>query len=1050
MWQKLLAKAFGTKNERELKKIRPVVEQIGALEPRFKAMDDDALRAMTATFKEKLSRGATLDDILPEAFAVTREAAWRTLGQRHYDVQMIGGIALHRGTISEMRTGEGKTLVATLPAYLNALTGKGVHVVTVNDYLAQRDGEWMGKVYGFLGLSTGVVTTNVDEWKRRGAYMSDITYGQNNELGFDYLRDNMKYSLDEYVHRYLPTAHDAKADKLLHFAIVDEVDSILIDEARTPLIISGRGEDTTEPYIRANAIVAFLKRDLDYITDEKAHSVSLTESGVDKVEARLKIGNLYDAEHMHWVHYIHAALKAHTLFRFGVNYLIEEGKIVIIDEHTGRKMPGRRWSDGIHQAIEAKEGVKVQEESQTLATVTFQNYFRMYEKLCGMTGTAETEAEEFSNIYKLDCLVIPTNRNIQRVDHEDVVYKTERAKFKQVIEHIKEANEKGQPVLVGTISVEKSEFLADLLKEVGIPHNVLNAKQHAREADIVAQAGRLGAVTISTNMAGRGTDILLGGNPELLARSEVFGGGRVHEAFDEHDPQYVEALARLKVQCAEEKQKVLAAGGLLILGTERHESRRIDNQLRGRAGRQGDPGESQFYLSLDDDLMRIFGGDRVRKIMEFLRIPEDEPIIASSVTNAIGDAQKRLEGQHFDSRKNVLEYDDVMNLQRKAIYALRRKVLSAQTTADLVQGALSEVVFRLVDRFCPQGTNALDWKLEDLEDELDQLFKEDIDLTDVPRDFETLQRSIEKHLAREYTERRERLVDQILHTMDHDESAEGEAAAKEQAEQQWVYYEREAYLRGIDTHWREHLRIMDGLKEGVYLEAYAQKDPKLIYKKQGYELFKQMIERIEIQLVEQMFQVEVKSAAEVEQLRKQAELRRAKARQAMQEQHETASLHDQAVEHEGPEAAQARMEAIQAQMQAQMQAQLAQMAPEKIAQLQKRAERMQQKASAAVQAYAARKSVAVAAANGAGAVEPVQSAAATQQRTQAAAQAALPPELADDESFAALAEPAGDHAKPETFRRDRPKIGRNDPCWCGSGQKYKKCHMTADEAAHGA
>jgi preprotein translocase subunit SecA len=879
--------------------------------------------------------------------------------------------------------------------------------------------------------------------------MSDITYGQNNELGFDYLRDNMKYSLDEYVHRYLSTAHDAKADKLLHFAIVDEVDSILIDEARTPLIISGRGEDTTEPYIRANAIVAFLKRDLDYITDEKAHSVSLTESGVDKVEARLKIGNLYDAEHMHWVHYIHAALKAHTLFRFGVNYLIEEGKIVIIDEHTGRKMPGRRWSDGIHQAIEAKEGVKVQEESQTLATVTFQNYFRMYEKLCGMTGTAETEAEEFSNIYKLDCLVIPTNRNIQRVDHEDVVYKTERAKFKQVIEHIKEANEKGQPVLVGTISVEKSEFLADLLKEVGIPHNVLNAKQHAREADIVAQAGRLGAVTISTNMAGRGTDILLGGNPELLARSEVFGGGRVHEAFDEHDPQYVEALARLKVQCAEEKQKVLAAGGLLILGTERHESRRIDNQLRGRAGRQGDPGESQFYLSLDDDLMRIFGGDRVRKIMEFLRIPEDEPIIASSVTNAIGDAQKRLEGQHFDSRKNVLEYDDVMNLQRKAIYALRRKVLSAQTTADLVQGALSEVVFRLIDRFCPQGTNALDWKLEDLEDELDTLFKEDIDLTDVPRDFETLQRSIEKHLAREYTERRERLVDQILHTMDHDESAEGEAAAKEQAEQQWVYYEREAYLRGIDTHWREHLRIMDGLKEGVYLEAYAQKDPKLIYKKQGYELFKQMIERIEIQLVEQMFQVEVKSAAEVEQLRKQAELRRAKARQAMQEQHETASLHDQAVEHEGPEAAQARMQAIQAQMQAQMQAQLAQMAPEKIAQLQKRAERMQQKASAAVEAYAARKSIAVAAANAGGAVDPVQSAAATQQRTHAAAQAALPAELADDEAFAGLAEGAGDHAKPETFRRDRPKIGRNDPCWCGSGQKYKKCHMTADEAAHG-
>ncbi len=1029
MFSKLLAKAFGTKNDRELKKIQPIVAQVNALEPRIKALDDDGLRAMTAQFKEKISQGASLDDVLPEAFAVVREAAWRRLGQRHYDVQLIGGYALHKGTVAEMRTGEGKTLVATLPAYLNALTGKGVHVVTVNDYLAARDCEWMSKIYNFLGLSSGVVTTNIDEFRRRQAYNADITYGQNNELGFDYLRDNMKYSLDEYVHRYLSTAHDAKADKLLHFAIVDEVDSILIDEARTPLIISGRGEDSTEPYIRANAIVAFLKRELDYIVDEKAHLVSLTESGVDKVEARLKVPNIYDAEHMSWLHYIHAALKAHNLFRLEVNYLIEDGKIIIIDEHTGRKMPGRRWSDGIHQSIEAKEGLKVQEETQTLATITFQNYFRMYEKLCGMTGTAETEAEEFAKIYNLDVLVIPTNKQKHRFDHEDVVYKTERAKFRHAIEHIKESHAKGQPILVGTISVEKSQFLSTLLEQEEIPHNILNAKQHAREADIVAQAGRLGAVTISTNMAGRGTDILLGGNPELMARADVFGSGAVHQHFDENHPDYVEALQRWRVVCAEEKQKVIAAGGLLILGTERHESRRIDNQLRGRAGRQGDPGESAFYLSLDDDLMRIFGGDRLRKIMEFLKIPEDEPIVATSVSNAISDAQKRLEGQHFDARKSVLEYDDVMNLQRKAIYALRRRVLATNNTEELVTSAISAVLYRRIDTSCPQKSNPLDWDLEQLEDQLFALTQEDLDLADVPREFDPLVDSVEKHLLAEYTDRRRKLIDQILHTIDHDEGDESEAMAK--ALEQWSYYEREGYLRGIDTHWREHLRTMEGLKEGVYLEAYAQKDPKLIYKKQGYELFKQMIDRIEAQLVEQMFHVEVKSADELERLRQQAEQRRALAKRALEEIHTSQSLHDEAEALSAPAPTKRPQQAAQAPKPA-----APPLSPTKLEQAKRRAKRMQEKAGWAREVWA-RKKVELQQLQAQAGGEPGDALAAPLMT------------LANSGARPAVQAQAPEPVKPETFRRERPKIGRNDPCWCGSGQKYKKCHMAADETAHG-
>jgi preprotein translocase subunit SecA len=860
----------------------------------------------------------------------------------------------------------------------------------------------MSQVYNFLGLSSGVVTTTVDEYQRRAAYQADITYGQNNELGFDYLRDNMKFSLDEYVHRYLAeAADDAKADKLLSFAIVDEVDSILIDEARTPLIISGRGEDSSEPYLRANAIIPFLKREVDYLVDEKAHSVSLTENGVDKVESRLKIGNLYDAENMTWVHYISAALKAHTLYRTEVNYLIEEGKIVIIDEHTGRKMPGRRWSDGIHQSIEAKEGLKIQQESQTLATITFQNYFRMYKKLCGMTGTAETEAEELANIYNLDVLVIPTNKQILRIDHEDVIYKTERAKFGAVMKDIQAAHEHGQPVLVGTISVEKSQFLSHLLTQIGIPHNVLNAKQHAREAEIVAQAGRLGAVTIATNMAGRGTDILLGGNPELLARKEVFGAGVVHMAVDEENPQYIEVLARVKAECAAEKQQVLAAGGLKILGTERHESRRIDNQLRGRAGRQGDPGASQFYLSLDDDLMRVFGGDRVRKIMEWLKIPEDEPIVDRMVTKAIEGAQKRVEGQHFDARKNVLEYDDVMNLQRKSIYALRRRVLGSEDTGTLVAGVIDNVVYNLVDQVCSHGINPQDWDMETLEERLFELTQIDLDLAHLDRNFDTVESTIAKHLESEFTGRRGRLIEQVQHTM----ASGDEEATHDEAVAQWSEFERESYLRGIDTHWREHLKIMDALKEGVYLEAYAQKDPKLIYKKEGYELFKQMIDRIESQLVEAMFHVEVKSAAELNKLKAEADARRMAAKKQMLEVHDVENLAEEAASVER-----------QARLMAQQQAQLA-----------RQASQAQRTALQHVQA----------AVNAAG---------------PHAAPASTVPRLSDDDDDdddMAAVPVASEPQKVETYRRDRPKIGRNDACWCGSGKKYKKCHMAIDEGQEG-
>ncbi|MCG5052300.1 MAG: preprotein translocase subunit SecA [Myxococcales bacterium] len=667
----LAKKIFGTKNARVIKGLQPLVERINALEPAMKAKSDADLKAMTGELKHRLSRGETLDDILCDAFAVCREASSRVLGMRHYDVQLLGGMVLHRGTIAEMRTGEGKTLVATLPVYLNALSGKGVHLVTVNEYLAKRDAEWMGRVYNFLGMEVGVIVQGMRDWERQAAYGADITYGTNSEFGFDYLRDNMKDSIERYVQREL------------NFAIVDEVDSIFIDEARTPLIISGPAEQSAALYAQANDVIPKLRKDIDYTVDEKAHSAILTDSGVERVEKSLNLANLYAPENISWIHHIHQALRAHTLYKRDVNYLVEDGKIIIVDEFTGRKMAGRRWSDGLHQAVEAKEGVEVQEENQTLATISYQNYFRLYSKLAGMTGTADTEAEEFSKIYKLDVVVVPTNRPIQRVDHHDLVYKSEKGKFLAVVADIEECHQRGQPVLVGTVSVEKSEVVASLLRKKGIPHNVLNAKNHQREAEIVAQAGRKGAVTISTNMAGRGTDIILGGNAEFMARAavdpEAAGQPGAHI-----DPEAFEAAyTRFKPQCEAERKEVLAIGGLHIVGTERHESRRVDNQLRGRAGRQGDPGSSRFFLSLEDDLMRIFGAERIQGIMGRLGMEEDVPIEHSFINRAIENAQKKVEAHHFDSRKNLLEYDDVMNQQRKTIYALRRQILAGRYSPEL-------------------------------------------------------------------------------------------------------------------------------------------------------------------------------------------------------------------------------------------------------------------------------------------------------------------------------------------------------------------------------
>jgi preprotein translocase subunit SecA len=823
-------KIFGTQNDRELKTIYPIVGRINELEPKIKALSNDDLKAQTARFKERLERGEKLDSILPEAFATVREAAWRVIGQRHYDVQMIGGITLHRGRIAEMKTGEGKTLVATLPSYTNALEGKGVHVITVNDYLARRDSEWMGRVFGYLGLSTGIIVHGLNDRQRQQNYGCDITYGTNNEFGFDYLRDNMKFKLEDYVQREL------------HYAIIDEVDSILIDEARTPLIISGPSEDSTDLYyiidrqIRADG---GLHKDTDYTLDEKSKTAALSESGVDKMEMRLGIKNLYDPANIELLHHVNQALRAHVLFKRDVDYVVKEGEVCIVDEFTGRLMPGRRWSDGLHQAVEAKEGVNIESENQTLATITFQNYFRMYKKLSGMTGTADTEATEFKQIYNLDVTIIPTNRTNVRKDEPDTIYKSEAAKLKAISEEIKVAHDKGQPVLVGTISVDKSEQLAKHLKTIGIKHNVLNAKQHEREAEIVAQAGRKGAVTISTNMAGRGTDILLGGNAEFMAKhtmaplspdatEEEHAAWRA--ALEENMTKWIDSVEK-------ERAEVKAAGGLYIIGTERHESRRIDNQLRGRAGRQGDPGKSKFYLSLDDDLMRIFGGVNIKRFME-----DDLPIEHPWITKAIANAQKKVEGHNYDIRKHLLEYDDVMNQQRKVVYAWRREVLGQPNLRAMVFSMVEEINNAIVEDFFPGGKirkmdGGTSLNIKELNEAITVTYQVQANITE--NDIQPLNGDGLRKLLGKITE-------------------DAYQAKEKQYSQDLIRQVEKMVLLGtIDQLWKDHLLAMDHMRDGIGLQGYGQKDPLVEYKKQGFKFFELMMAQITGDVVRKLFAVQI-------------------------------------------------------------------------------------------------------------------------------------------------------------------------------------------------
>jgi len=844
---KWVTKVFGTANERTIKRLIPLVVKINELEDKTAKLDDAKLQAKTAEFREKLDNGAALDELLPSVFAVVREASKRRLGMRHYDVQLMGGIILHQGKIAEIRTGEGKTLVATAPVYLNALAGKGSHVVTVNDYLAKRDAEWMNQIYGWLGMQTGVIVHGLSDLERKRNYGADITYGTNNEFGFDYLRDNMKFTVDRRVQRGL------------HYGIVDEVDSILIDEARTPLIISGPAEKSSDWYYKINAVIPFLKRDEDFTVDEKSHSASLTESGVDKVEARLRLKNLYDVENIEILHHAHQALKAHTLYKRDEKYVLEGGKVVIVDEYTGRKMPGRRWSDGLHQAIEAKEGVTIEEENETLATITFQNYFRLYKKLSGMTGTAETEAGEFAEIYKLDTVVVPTNRPIRRKDNNDQIFKTEEEKWHAVASEIAQANTKGQPVLVGTTSVEKSEYLSGVLHKMSIPHNVLNAKQHEKEATFVAQAGRKGAVTIATNMAGRGTDILLGGNPEFLAKAQV---------GDDESPEYPAAIESARKFTANEKEEVLAAGGLYVIGTERHESRRVDNQLRGRSGRQGDPGESRFYLSLDDELMRLFGADRIRKVMDFLKVPENEPIEHKMVSNAIEKAQKRVEQRNFGTRKNVLEYDDVMNLQRKAVYALRDRILMGDEIHSLLLDAVDDVVHRMVDEHMPDGARSDDFDPDVMLKAINAHFQVDVAYDpNLGTHYEEVAKDLSVKVKAAYDKRESDIVQALKRAAD----AHGQGITDDTAKERWRFFERERYLRSVDTLWKHHLKIMESLREGIHLESYAQKDPKMEYKKQGFTLFELMIDKIKENVTETLFRAQGPSEEEITAIRKRRE-----------------------------------------------------------------------------------------------------------------------------------------------------------------------------------
>jgi preprotein translocase subunit SecA len=991
MLDTLLAKVVGTQNDRELKRLRPLVAQVNALEPAIQALSDAQLRGKTAEFRQRLANGDGLDDLLPEAFAVVREAGRRVLNMRHFDVQLIGGAVLHKGKIAEMKTGEGKTLVATLPAYLNALDGKGVHVVTVNDYLARRDSEWMGKIYRFLGMTVGVIQHDLNDQERQAAYNADITYGTNNEFGFDYLRDNMKFELAHYVQR----GH--------HFAIVDEVDSILIDEARTPLIISGPAEESTDKYYKVDRIIPRLKMGAvvrgdtkaeerealeatgDYIKDEKHKTVTLTESGMAKAEellaGELEPGGLYDPANMPFLHHVNQALRAHVLFHRDVDYMVKDGEVIIVDEFTGRLMPGRRWSDGLHQAVEAKEKVKIERENQTLATVTFQNYFRKYKKLSGMTGTADTEAEEFHSIYKLDVVVIPANRPLRRLENPDLVFRTEKEKWDAIVTEIVDEHAKGRPVLVGTVSIEKSEKLSTMLDRRGLKrgtttgggadkHVVLNAKYHAQEAEFVAQAGRKGSVTIATNMAGRGTDILLGGNAEFMARQQSLADAiaerlpKGEERFVE-DEQYayfyhLDAFYRVpkveynrifehfKAQCDAEHDEVIALEGLHIVATERHEARRIDNQLRGRAGRQGDPGASRFYLSLEDDLMRIFGSDRISGLMQKLGMEEGVPIEHGMVTRAIERAQKQVEAQNFSVRKHLLEYDDVMNKQRENIYALRRQILEgkiqfldedgAETvvgTRDYLMDLAQEILDSLVETYAAREADYEQWDLDALKLEVGRVFAVeagDVDFADRTAD-----------------EIRDALWQRILESYDEKEKLVGRDVLER--------VERDIMLQIVDSQWKDHLYSLDHLKEGIGLRGYGQRDPLIEYKKESFELFQAMKDRVDEEIVRYLWWL--RPVMNDETVAIPAPRRPAPSRAPL-------ILNDPAAE------------------------------------------------AAAASIFGAPRSPA-----------PNTAAPARNTATQ------QPPRV------------GGDDAPVKTVRRDEPKVGRNDPCPCGSGKKYKKCHGTA-------
>ncbi len=925
MIDRLLAKVFGTQHERDIKKMLPRVERISALEPGVKALSDEQLRGKTAEFRDRIARAlegvhpedakaardAVLDELLEEAFAVAREASVRALGMRPFDVQLIGGMVLHSGKIAEMKTGEGKTLVATMPVYLNALTGRGVHVVTVNDYLARRDAEWMGRIYKFLGLTVGCIQNNLLDDDRKAAYACDVTYGTNNEFGFDYLRDNMKFELENMVQR----GHV--------FAIVDEVDSILIDEARTPLIISGPSEENTDVYYKCNRVIPHLVKGAeekdkygnksttgDYLVDEKARTAVLTEEGVAKAEKFLGIGNMYELQNIDLLHGVEQALRAHALYKRDVDYMIKDGQVLIVDEFTGRVLPGRRWSDGLHQAVEAKENVKIERENQTLATITLQNYFRLYEKLAGMTGTADTEASEFHQIYKLEVVVIPTNQPMVRIDHQDVVYASEREKFDAVAEEIVQLREKGQPVLVGTVSIEKSERLSELLKQRRVPHVVLNAKFHEKEAEIVAQAGRSGAVTIATNMAGRGTDIVLGGNPEAVA---------MHELKDIEDrDEYERRMTKLRESCAEDKKKVLAAGGLHIVGTERHESRRVDNQLRGRSGRQGDPGSSRFYLSLEDDLMRIFGSDRLQNIMRRLGMEEGVPIEHGMVSRSIERAQKQVEARNIESRKHLLEYDDVMNRQREEIYGMRREILRGDAAREHVLGLAETILDYILGRHLNEEKGAREWDLAACDIDLGEYFGLK------PGSFQYAEKSREQI--------REELWTGLLSVYDRKEQILGPEMMRT--------HEKFVMLQVVDQQWKDHLLAIDHLKEGIGLRGYGQRDPLIEYKKESFELFTLMRERIEDQIVQYLFKL-----------------------QPVAREEEAEDVNARATERRAPVPMPARR------------------APSNV-----------------------------------------------------------------NYSYGAAAS-GGQDAKVETIQRNAPKVGRNDPCPCGSGKKYKKCHGVAAAGA---